>query len=240
VAGIDIGWPPAWWAAQTTASRMLWRGVEAQHAVATMRLVDSLDEQAVLEQLLENSKPPLPRHAADLHFLLATPFRYRSRHPSRFRKAGDLGIWYGAEELHTACAEVAYWRWRFLTDSEGLRDGELLTEHTLFNAIANGRLLDLTAPPWSEARTQWADPSDYSACQALAEQARTHALQWLRYESARLPSGVCGAVIDPRCLSLSDLSTQQTWVCKVTRHKALMRHQDDAIGLDFADHAPTA
>jgi RES domain len=216
---------------------MLWRGVEAQHAVATMRLVDTLEEQSVLEQLLENSKPPLPRQAAGLHFLLATPFRYRSRHASRFRKGGELGIWYGAEELHTACAEVAYWRWRFLMDSQGLRDGELLTEHTLFNAIANGRMLDLSAPPWSEARSRWADPNDYRACQALAEQAREKALQWIRYESARWPGGRNGAVLDPSCLTLPDLTTQQTWVCKVTRQQALMRHQDDALSLAFGPPA---
>ena len=39
-------------------ARVLWRGVEAQHLVATMKLVDSLDEQAELERMLEASNPP--------------------------------------------------------------------------------------------------------------------------------------------------------------------------------------
>ncbi len=58
-----------------------WRGVEAQHIVSTMRLVDTLDEQSVLECILESSKPPLPAGGAAKHYLLATPFRYRPRHP---------------------------------------------------------------------------------------------------------------------------------------------------------------
>jgi len=51
--------------------------VEAQHTASTMRLVDSLEEQASLELVLEESKPPLPPEARRLHYLLATPFRYR-------------------------------------------------------------------------------------------------------------------------------------------------------------------
>jgi hypothetical protein len=41
-------------------ARALWRVVEAQHTASTMRLTDSLEEQATLEALLEESKPPLP------------------------------------------------------------------------------------------------------------------------------------------------------------------------------------
>lgn len=73
------------------ASDVLWRGVEAQHRVATLRLVDSLDEQAELERILEASKSPLPRPApgakqapVDLHYLLHTPFRSAPRTPRAF------------------------------------------------------------------------------------------------------------------------------------------------------------
>ena len=37
------------------------RLVENQGQVATLQLVDTLEEQALLEQLLESSKPPLPQ-----------------------------------------------------------------------------------------------------------------------------------------------------------------------------------
>ena len=52
-----------------------WRVVEAQHQVSTRKLVDSIDEQAILEQLIETSKP-VDATAGRRHVLLATPFRY--------------------------------------------------------------------------------------------------------------------------------------------------------------------
>src|SRR5205823_11035591 len=56
-------------------SHELWRVVEAQHTASTMRLTDSLEEQASLDLVLEESKPALPPAARRLHYLLATPFR---------------------------------------------------------------------------------------------------------------------------------------------------------------------
>lgn len=212
---------------------MVWRGVEAQHLIATMRLVDTLAEQDVLERILEASKPPLPAEGRSKHYLLNTPFRYASPHPSRFRPVGALGIWYGAEELHTACVEVAYWRWRFLMDSDGLRDGELLTEHTLFQARVHGLALDLTQPPWNGARDQWTHTSDYTACHAVAAQARERGVQWIRYASARAPEGHCAAVLTPACLVLHDPARQQTWACKVTRSLALLVHGQDRLSVSF-------
>src|SRR4029077_5018329 len=94
-------------------ARQLWRVVESQHTASTMRLADSLEEQAVLEAILEASKPALPLYVAKLHYLLATPFRYRPHQGSRFRAAFDPGVWYGAEVLRTALAEKSYWRLRF-------------------------------------------------------------------------------------------------------------------------------
>ena len=76
----------AWF--ETAAPRRMraWCGVEAQHVVSTMRLVDTPAEQDLLEQLLEGSKPPVPPTALPKHYLLTTPFRYSPAHASRFRK----------------------------------------------------------------------------------------------------------------------------------------------------------
>jgi len=171
----------------------------------------------VLEALLEESKPPLPASAAGQHFLLFTPFRYRSRFASRFRRAADPGVWYGAEDLQTACAEVAYWRWRFLMDSDGLREQALHTTHTFFQAQVRGRCVDLTASPWKSAARAWAQKTDYSACQTLGEEAGKRQVAWIRYASVRLPGGTCGAVLEPTALSLREGFEQQTWDCKTAR-----------------------
>ena len=39
------------------------------------RLLDEFDEQALLEELLDESKPPVPSECRHLHYLLSTPFR---------------------------------------------------------------------------------------------------------------------------------------------------------------------
>jgi hypothetical protein len=159
----DAVWSTSWFDSGVVQKSMLvWRGVEAQHVVSTMRLVDTKEEQDMLEQLLERSKPPLPAMKVPKHYLLATPFRYRPQHPSRFRRAGTLGLWYGAEELSAACAEVAYWRYRFIMDSVALMKTELLTEHTFYQAKVEGRAIDLMSAPWVAASSAWTHGSDYT------------------------------------------------------------------------------
>ncbi len=220
-------WRDEWFESVRPRALQAWRAVEAQHIVATMRLVDSLDEQAVLEKLLEGNKPAVPPTARQKHFLLTTPFRYRPLHGSRFRRPGATGVWYGAQHIRTACAEVAYWRWRFVMDSEGLQGTELLTEHTLFCAQITGTAIDLQAEPWTAAAPRWTAPDDYSATQALADAARQRAVQWIAYASVRDPGGTCAVVFDPQALDGLDLSTQQTWHCRTTRAGSRMVHESD-------------
>jgi hypothetical protein len=229
-------WKEDWFSHAKPVRRKLWRGVEAQHRVATMRLVDNLAEQELLEQLLEASKPALPRDSQGLHYLIATPFRYASPYPSRYRPAHQPGIWYGAEEPETVAAELAYWRWKFLVESDGLRDAHLVTEHTFFQAQFKGLELDLTAQPWARLREVLRHGGDYSACHELARQARDRPaplIAALHYESARREGGLCEAVLVPRSLSLPSLNLQQTWICKTTRRLVMFRHDDDALEYAF-------
>ena len=210
-------WKDTWFSNGTRVkSANLWRGVEAQHVVSTMRLADNAAEQRVLEELLEGSKPALPPEAAGRHYLVFTPFRYRSPFPSRFRRPHDPGVWYGAEELMTACAEVGYWKWRFLMDSDALRDSALHTEHTFFQARVRGRCADLVAAPWRAASRAWTQKTDYLQTQAFGDDARQHAVGWIRYASVRVADGICGAVLEPKILSLAEPYEQQTWACKTT------------------------
>lgn len=229
-------WKPAWLKQAAPARRDLWRAVEAQHRVATLRLVDDLDEQVLLEQLLEASKPPLPPGSQAVHFLVSTPFRYLPAWPSRFRRAGEPGAWYGAQERETVAAEVAHWRWRFLVESEGLREGQFLTELTFFQARFSGHELDLTQAPWHRHRAAWRHPADYTACQALAAAARGQAppVQSIRYESARREGGLCQVVFDPHSLALPRPGLQQTWACKITRQRVLLSHDTERLQFEMA------
>lgn len=198
-------------------ARDLWRVVEAQHTASTMRLVDSLADQLVLESLLDESKPALPDAAGKLHYLLATPFRYRPRVGSRFRAAFDAGVWYGAEDLRTALAEKSYWQLRFLLDSPGTPDlGPV--PHTAFAASIRARAVDLTAPPLVRDRAGWTHRSDYAPTQALAAAVRDAEIACIRYESVRDPEhAACVALLAPSAFHRPSPRRQQTWFIAAAR-----------------------
>ena len=100
-------------------------------------IVDTLDEQALLEELIEETKPQIPLECRHLHYLLATPFRYGSIYPygSRFRRAGrTLGVFYAAETIMTAVAEMAFYRLLFFADSPDTPWPHDAAEYTAFAA----------------------------------------------------------------------------------------------------------
>lgn len=197
--------------------------VEAQHAAATTRLVDSVEEQLLLEELVESAKPPLPAAARGLHYLLATPFRYPPLPGgSRFRGPGEPGVFYAADRLPTACAELGYWRWRFLRDAPALSRIDAVA-HTAFRASIRALSIDLREPPLSRDADLWCDPDRYGATQELARRARGSAVEAIRYASVRDPHrGGCVALLTPAGFSAkSPRGAAQTWWLSV--------HQDRAI-----------
>lgn len=208
-------------------SLQAWRAVEAQHKAATMKLVDTLEQQHLLEQILEDSKPPLPQEARHLHWLLFTPFRYPPLPTgSRFRAPDEPGVFYGADERRTACAELGYWRWRFLMESE--LDALDPFQQTLFQVRLKGSGVDLREPPWSGQGKNWRDPVDYSHCQALARGAREQGVQIIRYASVRDPEGGgCAAVLSPAAFARPAPLCSETWILSVARNRVLW--QQDTI-----------
>lgn len=205
-----------------------WRVVEAQHRASTMRLVDTLAEQRVLEDVLEASKPPLPDGAKHLHYLLATPFRYPAPPPagSRFRGIGDAGVWYGATYLASALAEVAYWRIKFLLDSPATPDLPAVA-HTALRAHVGGSAWILTAPPFAQRRAEWEDAYDYSATQALARDARDAGIALIRYRSVRDPQHrACFAILTPKAFRASAPLEQHAWRIQVARTRVLAESAD--------------
>jgi hypothetical protein len=215
--------------------RRLWRAVEAQHIASTLRLVAGVEEQLVLERLLDQSKPPLPAAAGDLHYLLSTPFRYSSPIGSRFRAPADLGIWYGAEAQRTACAELGYWRWRFLMDSDAL-EAIGPSPQSVFRAGIDARLIDLTQSPFKKSRADWTHPNDYAPSQDLARAARLAAVDAIRYESVRDPEhGAAVAVLQPSCFKPHKPLEQQTWFLTVRRSAVIWQREGQTFEFDAGD-----
>ncbi len=68
-------------------SEVVFRVAESQQKVATNTLVDTLQEQRILEELLDRVKPPIPYDCQQYDYLVYTPFRYPPlKHGSRFGK----------------------------------------------------------------------------------------------------------------------------------------------------------
>jgi hypothetical protein len=184
---------------QTYERRDVWRLVDAQYVVSTRKLVDSFDEQRILNGLVYATTPAVPSECEGLHDLLSWPCRY-APYPkgSRFRRAGlTPGVYYAAEEPRTAAAEMAFYRLLFFAESPDTPWPANPLQCTGFSAtVLSPRSLDLTKPPLDADRSVWRHPVNYEPCQALAEVARKAGAEILRYESVRDPErgGVCVAV----------------------------------------------
>lgn len=215
-------WTPAALASEARAYRRhVWRLVEAQHRVSTLKLVDTLEEQALLEDLIEATKPALPPEARGLDYLLATPFRYDAPYPvgSRFRRAGRTpGVFYAAETPETALAEMAFYRLLFFAESPGTPFPRGVADYTAFSAaVETAAALDLTLPPLVRDHAAWCALTDYSPCQSLAEAARAADIALIRYQSVRDPdAGANVAVLTPRAFAAPGLQDRQTWRLRLT------------------------
>lgn len=200
-----------------------WRLVEAQHLVSTLQLVDTLAEQALLETVLEESKPRVPSECAGLDYLLVTPFRYGAAYPhgSRFRRAGrTLGVFYCAERIETALAEIAFYRLLFFAESPATPHPANATDYTGFSvALRTERALDLTHAAISGAG-RWTDPVDYSDCQAVADDARSEGVDIIRYGSVRDPRREANlAVLACSAFAAPEPTGRQTWKLRIARNR---------------------
>jgi hypothetical protein len=194
---------------------LCWRVVEAQFRVSTMKLTDSLDDQAALEALIDATKPKIPDECRHLNFLLYTPFRYAA-YPfdSRFRRAGSgEGVFYGAENPSTAVAEKAFFRLLFFIESPETPWPANAGEYTVFAAqFAVSKAVDLTAAPLVKFRPDWTSRTDYTACLKLADAARAEGIQAIRYESVRDPGSRANlALFSCRTFEKPDPVVRQTW-----------------------------
>lgn len=238
---------PIWTAAALSSEAVridgkFWRLVEAQHRVSTLKLVDTLEEQALLEDLIEETKPVIPPECRHLDYLLATPFRYGSVYPhgSRFRRAGRTqGVFYAAQAVATAVAEMAFYRLLFFADSPDTPWPRDAAEYTAFSAaIRTERAIDLTQPPLSRDSARWTDYADYEACQTLAGTAREAGLNVIRYRSVRDPAGRANvAVLSCAVFARPKPVDRQTWRIRLSSSgvQALCEFPRQRVGFGRTD-----
>ncbi len=219
----------------------LWRVVESQSQVATMQLVDTLDEQAILEAELDGSKFPLPPSCSGLDYLLAAPFRYAPYpYGSRFRRARQRdGCFYASDHVETAMAEAAFYHLLFFLASPGTPLPRNPQERTAFQVpVATGRAIDLTLSPFSRDRAVWTDPVAYGACHDLADTARAAGIAVLRYQSVRDPGGRANvALLTPGAFAAPAPTARQTWHILLRRDRADAMREMPRTAVSFAYEA---
>lgn len=214
-----------------------WRLVEAQHRVSTLKLVDGLREQDLLESILDETKPPVPPECRHLDYLLSTPFRYRP-YPqgSRFRRAGiSPGVWYGAEQPETAAAEMVFYRFLFYAESPETPFPDDAAEYTAFSVDLSAPVaLDLTMGALAEDAARWRHLTDYEPCQSLAETARDIGVEVIRYTSVRDPGhGTNLAVLTCRAFRNPAPVERQTWRIRISQTGAQAVREHPRLGIEF-------
>jgi hypothetical protein len=208
--------------------------VEAQFRNSTRKLVDSDEEQRVLEELLDaRAKLPVPAGFEGLHYLLYTPFRHPPlRHGSRFGAHRERGILYASRDLPTAFAEVAYYRLLFL-EGTAASLAPVLVDLTAFAfRIAAARGVDLTEEPFRAFEDRTSSPVSYADSQQLGTEMRESGVEACLYVSARARGrGVNLAVFEnvfrpPRPLD------ESRWTCTADRDRVEFLGQRLAVQED--------
>lgn len=211
----------------------LMRLVESQEHVATMSMVDTLEEQALLEDMLEGSKPPYPAHTSPRHldkydYLLKSPFRYPPlQWGSRFGQTHERSLFYGATSPITVLAESAYYRFVFWysmqpehngAETQTLLNPAINTEHCMFSAdYQTDHGIRLQAAPFDEYKDSLTHPRDYSTTQTIGTAMRHAGVQAFEYTSARDQNqGTCVGLFTIEAMKSKKPKDITRWQCQLS------------------------
>lgn len=137
--------------------------------------------------------------------LIMAAFTHLNPEGSRFSD-GSYGVYYAADTLDTAVAEVSHHRARFLARTQ---EPEIDVDLRWIQADLRQPVHDLrasAAPPGDQAarpddRAAIYDPDHYAAGQSLGRALREAGSPALAYDSVRRAGGHCVAVFIPRALA---------------------------------------
>jgi hypothetical protein len=199
---------------------ILFRLVESQVQIATLGYVDTLEEQAMLEDLLEAVKQPCPAVSGDYHYLLKTPFRYPPLPwGSRFGRSFEPGIFYGGSSVGVSLAESAFYRFIFWSSMDGAPvKSQIRTEHTLFSVgYDSPRGVQLQTSAFAKYQATLKDAAHYLPCQQLGSAMRTAGVEAFEYPSARDPAQGNGVgLFSPAAFAQQRPLQMNQWLCETS------------------------
>lgn len=208
------------------------RIVESQQQIATTRIVDSLEEQAILESLLEATKPPLLVDSEQLHYLFSTPFRYPPlKHGSRFGSRFYPSLLYGSKTVETVLIECSYYRFLFWNGmSVPPKSKKFITEHTLFaGRYYSEQGLQLQNVPFTGHSKLLRDVANYTETQAFGLAMREAGIEAFEYSSARDSNkGVNIALFTADALIVNEPLYKSQWICSTTANNVRFVSRDDS------------
>jgi hypothetical protein len=198
------------------------RVTDDQQLIATLALVNNIEEQDVLETLLENSKPHKPEQVQHLDYLLMTPFRYPPLpYGSRFGGRFEPSLFYGSLNLSTALAETAYYKFVFLSGMKEKYDGPLQITYSSYTvSIKTERGIFLNQIPFTQYETEITSPTQYQNTQALGCAMRQAKVEAFQYLSARdLAQGKNIALFTAKAFHAKKPLTFTHWICHVAHEE---------------------
>lgn len=174
----------------------LFDDVAAPEDLDVVFAIEALTNPRIRQELGELSLvDPADRVVGAGASLVMAAFTHLNPLGSRFSN-GSYGVYYAAETLETAVAEVSYHRAEFLRrTSEPEIDIDLRWIQADIQARANDLREYQTMVP------EVYSPTSYGASQALGQALRAQGSAAVAYDSVRHPGGHCVAVFKPRALS---------------------------------------
>ncbi len=202
------------------------RMVETQEYAATTSLVDDLEEQAILEQILDDYKPSYADNTQALHYLISTPFRYPPlKYGSRFGSITEPSYFYASESIQTCLTEAAFYRFYLIDGTETPFPKVIQSEHSLFFVkVLSSNTLDLTQISDTDTQQQLTDPQYYSLTQKVGQHARQNGVDLLRYYSARCQEQGVNVAIDNHTIIQSEKPEDKVeYICQLDPQTGILR-----------------
>lgn len=200
------------------------RLIECQETVATTEIVSSLENQAILEEMLDTQSKPSYRPGTEhLHYPISTPFRYPPlRHGSRFGGRFEASLFYGGTSEYVTLCEAAFYRFFFYYDMETPPLNSVLqTQHTLFKFKYKTDVgVQLQYPPFDIYDDDLRAPINYTTTQALGTVMREKGIKGFEYRSARdRDGGINVALYDASPLTHNKLVNIRSCLCQTGKEE---------------------
>ncbi|VAW46559.1 hypothetical protein MNBD_GAMMA02-1682 [hydrothermal vent metagenome] len=217
---------------KTALANTVFRIVESDLHIATLKITDSLTDQMRLEALIDNIKPKT--NHTNKHYLLTTPFRYPPlKHGSRMGDQAMGSFFYGSLKPETCLVECAYYRFLFLSDLSVPFDEPLNNNFLLFSAsVASLKALDLTSSHYEPISEQLVNRKDYSFTQKIGRWAVVERdFNLIKFNSARHQGGINFAIATLKCIKSRKPKIHSRLACVSTDQKVIFEYQGQLINI---------